>query len=313
MSRYLSDSTGELIWKRVFTDIAVGIFGLFFALELLFGTWFTIQQTDMGNVRRMGHRLYEQPLGAGLHFKMPFMDTVDTIRVTLNTVVIEPFDVSTIDNQIVTLTVNYNYTIPANEVNHLLYEVGGMGDDNKEIHNQAIAVTKDRASAVFAGQNMVSVNANRAQIQDSIAASVHQKLHELFGLDSHSLQLPMIQPSKAFMDSNIKAVNAKNDAVAAENQKRTIQFQADQQVIAATGAANSVKAKADGDAYSVKVSADAEQYRLTAEAKGQAAQVSAFGSAANYIELVKVQTWKGELPQYMGAGQPIPFLNLAKP
>jgi membrane protease subunit HflC len=279
-------------------------------LILFMGCWFTVDQTEMGNIRRFGTRVYEQPLKPGLHFKLPLIDTVDRLRVTLNTIHIDPFDVSTIDNQIVTITINYNYTVPANQVNHLLYEVGGAG--SADIHDQAIAVAKDRASAIFAGQNMVTVNANRTQIQSAISTAVHERLQSLFGIEPHSLQLPSIKPSAQFMESNAAAVNAKNAAVAAENQKRTRQFEADQVVITATGAANAIRAKADGDAYAVKVTADAEQYRLIAESKGLIQRVQAFGSATAYNDWIRAQAWKGEVPTYVGAGQPIPFLNIAK-
>src|SRR5580698_60515 len=96
-------------------------------LILLTSTWFTIDQTEMGNVRRLGTKVYDQPLGPGLHFKFPLIDTADKLRVTLNTIHIDPFQVSTNDNQVVTLGINYNYTIPRDRVNHLLYEVGGSG------------------------------------------------------------------------------------------------------------------------------------------------------------------------------------------
>jgi modulator of FtsH protease HflC len=302
MKRYYQNDT--INWGKIALDAGVLIVGVIF----LFGSWFTIDQTEMGNLRRFGNRLYSQPLGPGLHFKLPIIDSVDKIRTTLNTIHIEPFAVSTIDNQVVTITENYNYTVPASQVNHLLYEVGGAG--STDIHDQAIAVAKDRTAAVFAGQNMVTVNANRTAIQEAVSASVHQRLRDLFGIEPHSLQIPEITPSQLFLDSNAAAVNAKNAAVAAENTKRTMQFQADQAVITATGLANSVKAKADGDAYAVKVTADAEQYRLIAESKGLIQRVQAFGSASAYNDWIRAQAWKGEVPQYVGAGTPIPFLNM---
>lgn len=301
--RYL-DSKGVLRFRAVGRDVVLLVGGVI----VLFGSWFTIDQTEMGNMRRFGTKVYEQPLGPGLHFKFPLIDTVDTIRVTLNTIHIDPFPVSTIDNQVVTITENYNYTIPASQVNHMLYGVGGAG--STDIHDQAIAVAKDRTAAVFAGQNMVTVNANRATIQEAVSVSVHTHLRELFGIEPHSLQIPEIKPSQLFLDSNAAAVNAKNAAVAAENTKRTMQFQADQAVITATGLANSVKAKADGDAYSVRVAADAEQYRLLAESKGLTAKIQAFGSAAAYNDWWRTSRWEGAVPTYIGAGAPIPFLNM---
>ena len=301
MSRYVTE--GTIKWNVMVRDAAAA----FIPLLVLYGSWFTIDQTEMGNVRRFGTRVYAQPLGPGVHFKLPLIDTVDRIRVTLNTIHIEPFDVSTIDNQVVTITENYNYTIPVSQVNHLLYEVGGPG--SADIHDQAVAVAKDRTSAVFAGQNMVSVNANRVAIQTDIEQAVHQRLRDLFGIEPHSLQIPSIQPSAAFLKSNEDAVNAKNAAVAAENQKRTKQFQADQVVITAKGEADAVVEKARGDADAVKLAADAEQYRLIADSKGRSSQIQAFGSAAAYNEWVRAQAWKGQLPGYVVSGAPIPFLN----
>jgi modulator of FtsH protease HflC len=293
--------------SRLVHDAVLAGLGLVVGFTLIGGSFFTIDQTEMGNVRRFGTKVYDQPLAPGLHFKLPLIDTVDRLRVTLNTVHIDPFKVSTIDNQVVTITINYNYTIPANQVNHLLYEVGSSGDAG--IHDQAIAVAKDRASYVFAGQNMVTVNASRAAIQDAISTEVHKRLHDLFGIEPHSLQIPSIEPSPEFLASNAAAVNAKNAAVAAENQKRTVQFEADQRVIAATGTANSVKAKADGDAYAVKVTADAEQYRMIAESKGFIAKINAFGSAEAYNQWWRTEKWDGTVPTYVTAGAPIPFLN----
>jgi|HubBroStandDraft_1064217.scaffolds.fasta_scaffold20883_3 modulator of FtsH protease HflC len=279
-------------------------------LILLTSTWFTIDQTEMGNIRRLGTKVYDQPLGPGLHFKFPLIDTADKLRVTLNTIHIDPFQVSTNDNQVVTLGINYNYTIPRDRVNHLLYEVGGSGSG--DIHDQAVAVVKDRAGNVFAGQNMVTVNQNRTFIQNAIETAVHQRLQSLFGIESHSLQISSITPSEAFLTSNEAAVNAKNAAVAAENQKRTKQFEADQVVITAKGQADAVIERARGDAESVRVRAEAEKDRRIAEAKGISAQVQAFGSATAYVDWVRASAWKGEVPTYVGGGAPIPFLNLSK-
>jgi regulator of protease activity HflC (stomatin/prohibitin superfamily) len=312
MSRYITkDARGyeELNHTRVVKDVAFLVLGLV-ALMIFNSMWFTIDQTQMGNVRRMGVRLYDQPIGPGLHFKLPFVDSVDRIRTTLNTIHVDPFVVSTNDNQQVTLAINYNYTIPANQVNHLLYEVGSSGSEG--IHDQAIAVVRDRASWVFAGQNMVSVNSNRNAIQTAIESAVHQRLHDLFGIEPHSLQISAIEPSKAFMLSNEAAVNAKNAAVAAENQKRTIQFQADQVVIAAKGKADAAIESARGDAEAVKLQAEAEKFRQIEESKGTVARVQAFGSSAAYVDFIRAQAWKGEVPQYMGGNTPVPFLNISK-
>jgi regulator of protease activity HflC (stomatin/prohibitin superfamily) len=277
-------------------------------LIVLNGTWYTISPTDRGNVRRFGVVQYDKPVEPGLHFKLPFIDRVDQLQVSLTTLRIPPFDVTTVDNQKVTLEMNFNYTTPDNKVNHVLYEIGRAG--NTDIEDQVLAVAKDRAARIFAGQNMVTVNANRAEIQETIEKSISSSVKDLFGIEPHSLQIVAITPSPAFMESNERAVKAKNDAVAAENTKRTKQFEADQIVISAKGQADSAIEAARGRAESVRLEAEAAKTRLTLEGEGQesnlASQIKPFGTPDKFIQYLQAKAalnWNGQTPQIVtGSG-----------
>lgn len=102
-------------------------------------------------------------LQPSFHFKLPFVDIVDKMQVTLQTLHIPAFGVLTVDNQRVSIEGNFNYTIPKDQFYHLMYEVGRSG--NIDINDQVIAVAKDSNRQNFAAQNMVAVNANREAIQ----------------------------------------------------------------------------------------------------------------------------------------------------
>lgn len=279
-------------------------------LFLASGSYYTVSPSERANVRRFGVVQYAIPVHPGLHFKLPFIDSVDKIQVSLQTVHIPAFDVTTVDNQKVTLDLNFNYTIPDNKVNHIMYEIGRPG--NTDIDDQILPVAKDRASRIFATQNMVTVNANRSEIQTQIETAISKSVEELFGIEPHSLQIAGITPSAAFMASNENAVKAKNDAVAAENTKRTIQFQADQAVIKAKGEADSVIESARGQAESVKLEAEANKTKLEMEGVGQESrigdEIKPFGGADKYIEYLKAKAqlnWNGQVPQIQagnGAG-----------
>jgi regulator of protease activity HflC (stomatin/prohibitin superfamily) len=290
--------------KKYTVRAVAGLFALWFTL----GSWYVVSPTDRANTRRFGVIQYTQPVGPGLHFKLPFIDSVDKIQTSLQTLHIPSFRVTTVDNQAVTMDINFNYTIPDNRVNHIMYEIGRPGND--DIDNQIIPVAKDRTSRIFSTQNMVTVNANRGEIQNEIEASIFKSVEELFGIQPHSLQIAGITPSEAFMASNEAAVKAKNDAVAAENTKRTIQFQADQQVIKAKGEADSAIEAARGEAQSVKLNAEAQKTRLEMEGLGQQSrlgdEIKPFGSPDKYIEYLKAKAalnWKGDVPQVQaGAG-----------
>jgi membrane protease subunit HflC len=286
--------------RPVVRSIAVVVAALF-AFFLIGSSVFIVNPTDRANVRRLGVVQYEKPLEPRLHFKWPLIDSADKVQVSLTTLHIPPFDVTTVDNQKVTLAMNFNYTIPNAKVNHVLYEIGRSG--NVDIEDQVLAVSRDRAARIFAAQNMVSVNVNREQIQTDIEKSISSSVEALFGIEPHSLQIVAITPSPAFMASNELAVKAKNDAVAAENTKRTRQFEADQIVIKAKGDADGAIQAAMGRAESVRIEAEAMKTRLVLEGQGQEAslesQIKPLGGAEKYIEYLRAKAalqWNGQVP-----------------
>jgi regulator of protease activity HflC (stomatin/prohibitin superfamily) len=278
------------------------------AVYLISDSLYTVNPTERAYTRRFGVVQETTPVLPGLHFKFPLVENVDRVQVSLTTLHIPPFDVTTVDNQKVTLDLNFNYTIPNDKVAHVMYEIGHPG--NSDIETQIIPVAKDRAARIFATQNMVTVNSNRTEIQMQIEEAISKSVEELFGIQPHSLQIASIRPSDAFMASNEAAVRAKNEAVAAENTKRTKQFEADQRVIQAKGDADSAIEAARGRAESVRLEAEANKTRLTLEGSGQEsrldAEIKPFGSAERYVEYLKAKAalqWNGQLPQVMsGSG-----------
>jgi len=279
----------------------------FLAIYVASDAWYSVNPTDRANVRRFGVVQYDKPVGAGLHFKLPLIDTVDKIQVSLATLHIPPFDVTTVDNQKVSIEINFNYTIPESKVNHIMYEIGRSG--NVDIETQLTPVAKDRVGRVFAVQNMATVNANRLEIQNQIERSISQSAESLFGIEPHSLQIAGIKPSDAFMASNESAVRAKNEAIAAENTKRTRQFEADQVVIKAKGEADASIEAARGRADSVRLEAEANKTKLRLEGEGQAlrleAEIKPLGGADKYIDYLHaraMQNWNGQQPQVVSGG-----------
>lgn len=268
---------------------------------------------------------FSKPVQPGFHLKLPFVDTVDKIQVSLTTLHIPPFEVTTVDNQKVTVDENFNYTIPEDRVYHVMYEIGRAG--NTDIDTQVIPVVKDRTGRIFAGQNMAVINASRPAIQADIEKAVSQSVEELFGIQPHSLQIAGIIPSAAFMASNEAAVKAKNDAVAAENTKRTRQFEADQIVIKAKGDADSAIEAARGRSQSTLLEAQANKTKQVLEGEGLdarlAAEIKPFGSPDKYIEYLKAKAtlnWNGQQPQIVaGSGSaanlilPVPAPSFGSP
>lgn len=291
-----------------FIGKVAGLVLVLLVFSLLNGFWFKIEPSERGNVRRFGVVQYAAPLKPGLHFKIPLVDVADTLQVSLTTVHIPSFDVTTIDNQKVTLDINFNYTIPDEKVFHVMYEIGRPG--NTDIESQVIPVVKDRTGRIFSSQNMATINLNRVTIQADLEKDVSKTVSELFGIQPHSLQIAGITPSAAFMASNEEAVKAKNAAVAAENTKKTRQFEADQLVIKAKGDADSAIEAARGRSESMLLEAQANKTRQVLEGEGLASRLAAeikpFGTPEQYIAYLKAKAqlnWNGQQPQIVaGAG-----------
>ena len=287
--------------------IAVAAVLAFLAVQ---GSVYRVDQTELANVRRFGTVLYPRsdPVGPGLHFKLPFVDTADKLQVTLQTLHVPPFDVLTVDNQRVAIEENFNYTIAKDQLYHVMYEVGRPG--NVDIDDQVIPVVKDRTARIFAAQNMVTVNANREAIQEQIEKNVTLAVESLFGITAHSLQIAAITPSANFMKSIDEATMAKNAAIAAENELRTKQFQAQQVAATAKGQADAAIENARGQAESTRLNAQANKDRLVLEGEGLqanlAAQIAPFGSPDKYVAYLQAKAalqWNGQVPQVQaGAG-----------
>lgn len=316
-SREIGDGTGRTASKNLSLvkpfALAAGALTLGTAL---YSSFYIVDPTDMANVRRMGTVLYDQPVGPGPHMKIPFFDTVDRAQVSLRTLHIPAFKVNTVDNQQVTLDLNFNYTVPKSKVNHLLYEVGKAG--SADIDENIIPIAMDRARGVFNKQNTTTVSLNGDTIQAEVTAAVFKAVTEQFGITPHSLQFAQIGYSPAFIASNEDAVKQKNAAIAEQNKKVGEQAKADQMVITAKGKADSAIEDARGQSQSTLLTAQANKTKQELEGQGQksrlTSEMAAFGGNPElYIKYLAAQAqlkWDGVQPQVLsnGGGSSMPVV-----
>ena len=264
--------------KLLYAGTAVLVF------SAVMGSYFVVDPTERAGVRFMGTVRTPQPLKPGVHAKIPFLESVDKLTVSQQKIHVDPFSVNTIDNQPITLDINIIYRTPDAAVFKNLYEIGRSGPD--DITPQMVAVVRDRVSRIIAGKNTITISANREAIQSEITTSVHDAVNQLFGIDVESLQISNISYSAAFMASNELAVKSKNDAVAEENRKKVIEYQAQQRVIAAEGVAREQVAAAEGQAKVLvaRSTAEAQQVEIAARAAATA-QITRAEAEARQVKI----------------------------
>ena len=273
-------------------------------LFLASNSYYTVDPTDVAAVRRLGTVTSTAPVGPGFHLKLPILDHVDRLRVSLDTLPVNNLTVYTVDNQSVGLGITLTYRIPKTSVFHLLYDVGGSG--NVDIHSNIIPVVADRALRVFAKRNTVKISAEREEIANEMKVSIADRVREIFGVEVIDLQISSIAYSPTFVASVEAAVKAKNDAIAAENNVSRIRYEGEQ-----------AKVRAEAQAIAAVTAAEAEKKVKVLHADADAYAIGARGEALKrnpaLIEMTMAEKWDGKLPQQMVPGATVPFLNLTKP
>jgi regulator of protease activity HflC (stomatin/prohibitin superfamily) len=293
--------------------LAALLIGIGIVLLLIGGSFVIVQPTEMAGKRRLGQVAVEQPLGPGLHFKLPLLDHVDKLQVSLETYGIDHLMVNTIDNQPITIAVGLTYRIPSRAVLKLLYEVGRAG--NFDIGDNFQRIIADRTAKIFAQQNTTTISENRERLSIALRELLGNDLGRLYGIEVIDFQIAQITYSESFRASVEAAVKAKNEAVAAENTVNRIRFEAQQAVARANGEAEAKLKIADADRQSAILSAQgrAEAIRLEGDARARVLQLYAELLRGNpaVVELVKADRWNGALPATLleGAGG-VPLITL---
>lgn len=283
-----------------------------FGLIVVMGSYFTVETTEVAFVRRFGQVQNDQPITTGLHFKLPMFDTVDKIQISVDTMKFEKIQVHTVDNQSVDLNAAMTYQIPASSAYHLLYEVGSPGHFG--IAENVTPIIRDRIMKVFSQKNTITISDERTKISAEINKSISEVMHQIFGIQVIDFQLASINYSEQFRQSIEKAVQAKNDAVTAENKVREIKYQADQLREKANGERDAAIAQAQGAAQAnlLKSKAEAESKLMlaTSEAKAIEMKSAALEKNGKLVELTIAEQWNGQLPQYMLGNGTLPMLSL---
>lgn len=276
------------------TRVAVTAVGAVLTLGVAFGSWFSIDATEVGFVRRFGVvQNPNTPLEPGVHFKVPFIETLDTMHITINTKSLKGIIVQTNDNQPIMVSTSMTYRIPKSGVYHLMYDVGKAG--NFDVDTNVDPIIRDRIMKIFAQKNTVKISEERGQISNEIQAAVTKSLNELFRLEVLDFQVSEIKYSDQFTKSVEQAVQAKNDAITAENRVRAAQFDGERQVVNAKAARDSAIAQAQGEAEAIKLKAKAE-------ADAIALKATALEKNSSVVALTMAEKWNGSIPVTINTG-----------
>ncbi|MFQ5440410.1 MAG: prohibitin family protein [Nitrosopumilaceae archaeon] len=224
------------------------------------------------------------PLEEGLHFVVPFQDSVVNIEVRTLKFVKSTSSASK-DLQTVSTEVTVNYRPSPNSVN-VLYKEVGLQYESRVIQPAVEEVVKQ----VTARYNAEELITKRPQVKSDIEQEITTRLN-VYNIVTDVISITDFQFSPLFAQAIESKVEAEQKAQKAENDLIRIEVEARQLEAQAEGIAAANIAEASGEA---------EAIRIINEALAQ----NPF-----YLEWLKTQAWDGKLPLVVGEGG-TPFIQI---
>jgi regulator of protease activity HflC (stomatin/prohibitin superfamily) len=224
------------------------------------------------------------PLEEGLHFVVPFQDTVVNMEIRTLKFVKSTSSASK-DLQTVSTEVTVNYHPSPNSINTLYKEVGP--DYENRIIQPAIEEIIKQVTANYNAEELIT---KRPLVKSDIEEEISKRLTP-YNIITEVISITDFQFSSLFAQAIESKVEAEQKALKALNDLRRIQIEAQQREAEAQGIGKANIAEAQGEA---------EAIRIINEALAQ---------NPNYLEWLKIQKWDGMLPLVVGQGG-TPFIQI---
>ncbi len=224
------------------------------------------------------------PLDEGLHFVVPFQDSVVNMEVRTLKFVKSTSSASK-DLQTVSTEVTVNYH-PSPESINILYKEVGLDYENRVIQPAIEEVVKQ----VTANYNAEELITKRPLVKSDIEVEIGKRLNN-FNIITDIVSITDFQFSTLFAQAIESKVEAEQKAFKAVNDLQRIQVEAQQRQAQAQGIALGNIAEANGEAEAIRIIN------------------SALSSNPFYLEWLKTQAWDGVLPLVVGEGG-TPFIQI---
>jgi regulator of protease activity HflC (stomatin/prohibitin superfamily) len=277
---------------------AVGLAALV-ALAIIFGSWYTIDQTQRGVLLRNGALIaIVQP---GLHFKWPLIESIYKVDMQTHNFTFDKVNSYSADQQPADLKVSVTLHVSPDKVSEMYSRFAG--DQEAAVSRLITPHMNQEVKVVFGQYTAQRAITARGQLNADAAKALIDAIayDPIFIIEG--VQIENIDFSRQYIES----VEARMQAEVAVQQQQQLLAQekvkADIAVTQATGRANSVRAEAQAQA-------DATVLRGNAEATAIAARAKALADNPSIIQLTQAERWNGALPTTMVPGAAIPFLNV---
>jgi len=266
----------------------------------IIGSFFTVEEGHVGIVKRFSEAKYQE--NPGLHFKAPFIDTVEEIEVRTRKNV-EKMPSSTSEQMPVTVEASVNWTVSKEAAIDLFRKYGGLNQFEQRILDPRFRSATKSVIPKFTAEQLIQ---DRASAIALIEAELIREM-ESFPVKVDNIQIEnIILPTKYL--TSIETKQTEKNLADAEK------FKLDRQNLTAQQLVNTAKARAESTILEASADAQATEIKGFAEAKAIEAKAKALRNNPLIIQLTQAQAWNGQLPQtVMGSNGALPILNLNQP
>jgi len=274
----------------------VKAFPVLLAVIAVFNSYYIVVEGHVGVVKRFGEAKHQE--SPGLHFKIPFIETVEMIEVRTRKNA-EKMASSTKEQMPVTVEVSVNWTVNKEAALDLFRKYGGLTQFEQRILDPRFrSATKDTIPR-FEAEQLIQDRASAIQgIEHRLADEM-----EGFPVVVDNIQIEnIILPQKYINSIEIKQTE-KNLAAAEEHKLERQRLEALRDVNTADAKAQGILKVAEAEAQSILLKGKAEAQAIEAKAK-------ALKNNPLIVKLTEAQAWDGKLPATMLGNGAMPIMDL---
>lgn len=254
-------------YKKILKIIFIGVV----ALILFNSVVGTVGAGQRGIVTRFG-AVTGKVYGEGLYFKFPIVEQVVKMDVKIQKEQVEASAASK-DLQTVNTIIALNFRLKAAEVDNVYQNVGISYKER--IIDPALQEAVKASTAKFTAEELIT---KREEVKETIKSHLRVRLTPI-GIEVEELNIVDFQFSIAFDQAIESKVTAEQNALAAQNKLKQIEFEAEQNIAEARGKAEAIRIESQALANNPAV-----------------------------LELRAIEKWNGILPSVTSGA--VPFINI---
>ena len=262
----------------------------------VFNSYFIVTEGHVGVVKRFGEAMDQE--NPGLHFKIPFIETVEMIEVRTRKNA-EKMASSTKEQMPVTVEVSVNWTVNKEAALDLFKKYGGLTQFEQRILDPRFrSATKDTIPK-FEAEQLIQ---DRASAIQGIERSLSEEMAG-FPVVVDNIQIENIILPRKYINSIETKQTEKNLAAAEEHKLERQRLEALRAVNTADAQARGILKVAEAEAQSILLKGRAEAEAIEAKAK-------ALKDNPLIVKLTEAQAWDGKLPATMLGDGAMPIMDI---